>query len=686
MQLHDVLMTQAAHDLRLRVKAVVVLPSQRHLQHVLPSVAFDEKGERRRTLSEALSHDEAMLELVACAGIERIGAGTLLGPGELVFDVLELLQELAGRSEPDRHLGMRRILHEQLQALPGTIEDGRDLQALFLQQPLGHLDEARRRRATREEVVRDGAEREDVELFARGPALGNRLGSHVDPGALFDERVEPAGPRRGRSGRPGVESMPRSGLPVEHLDPWLRGFRIDHQNALRRQRAVNQMLRMGEVHGFRDLAEQVEARIDIEAGGPLGEPVVEALTAFTVLENQRRTVDVVGVGLGLEDALVPYVEQDLIFPSRRALQRLPLLIRGGRGNRVDPDPRVFSVDGGVTGRPVLVVRPFEEELVEPVVAHAPGGLRRANASLLHGAADRLGHRPVRPRPGRCASAVPCQRCDDPGSLVSSRSGIAAMHPVSQVRREAAVDVLVRQEHVGFQERARHLLPQRRLSTQEGDQLLRLAIREQQWVVDRLQAPIVPPRPRALVALHDSGAALDLDEVEALRRQHEQVDLVDRTVVGDELEVRPRAVRVVIGQPVAHERERVPLPGELRVRDRLPTGRDWIHGVRGRCHVQSRASGERILGDVCRWQPRLSGRRGSRWRWVRSSPPHPRTRLTSARVHPTGDIVKMLWIGSSGVNQAAPFRSAVSVSSRGCGRPSMNLTPARIRGSKCAPFS
>ena len=153
-----------------------------------------------------------------------------------------------------------------------------------------------------------------------------------------------------------------------------------------------------------------------------------------------------------------------------------------------------------------------------------------------------------------------------------------MHPILQVRREAAVGVLARQEHVGFQERTRRLLPQRRLSTQEGDQLLRLAIREQQRVVNRLQAPVVPPRPRTLVALHGAGAALDLDEVEALRREDEEVDLVDRPVVGDELEVRPRAVRVVIGQPVAHERERLPLPGELGIRDRLPARRGCFHGV------------------------------------------------------------------------------------------------------------
>ena len=207
-----------------------------------------------------------------------------------------------------------------------------------------------------------------------------------------------------------------------------------------------------------------------------------------------------------------------------------------------------------------------------------GALRPANTGFLHGAADRLCHRPVRPRAGRRTSAVPGESRDDPWSLVSSGSGIAAMHPVSQVRREAAVDVLVQQEHVGFQERARRLLPQRRVSTQEGDQLLRLAIREQQRVVDRLQASVVPPRPRALVALHGVGAAPNLDEVEALGREDEQVDLVDRPVVGDELEVRPRAVRVVIGQPLAHEREGLALPGELGIRDRLPARRGCFHGV------------------------------------------------------------------------------------------------------------
>ena len=216
---------------------------------------------------------------------------------------------------------------------------------------------------------------------------------------------------------------------------------------------------------------------------------------------------------------------------------------------------------------------------------------------MHGAADRLGHRPVDARAGRRAGAVPGERGDDAGPLVPSRPRVAAVHVAAQVVGEPAVDVLVRQEDVGLEERARRLLPQRRLPPQQRDQLLRLAVREQQRVVDRLPAPVAAPRPRALVALHDARAALDLDEVEALRREGEQVDLVDRPVVGDELEVRPRPVRLVVGQPVAHERQRVPLPGERRVGDRLPAGRGGFHDVCGAPREVADHPARRILGDA-----------------------------------------------------------------------------------------
>ena len=427
-------------------------------------------------------------------------------------------------------------------------------------------------------MVGDGPEREHVYLLARRAALGHRLGGHVDPRALLDERVEPARPHRGRPGRPRVGRVARPRLPVEDLHPRLRRLGVDDQDALRRQRPVDQALRMREVHRLGDLAEQVQPGVDVEARAALGQPVVEAPRALAVLEDERRPAHVLGVRLGREDALVPHVAQNLILAPGRPLQRRPLVVRRGGGDRVDADPRALAVDGRVARRPVLVARPFEEERVEPVVAHAARALRRADARLLHGAADRLGHRPVDARARRRAGAVPGERGDDAGALVPSRPRVAAVHVAAQVLGEPAVDVLVRQEDVSLQERARPLRPQRALAAQERDQLLRLAVREQQRVVDRLPAPVAAPRPRALVALHDAGPALDLDEVEALRRQREQVDLVDRAVVGDELEVRPGPVRLVVGQPVAHERQRVPLPGERRVGDRLPAGRGCVHGL------------------------------------------------------------------------------------------------------------
>ena len=478
-QLDDVLVAQPAQHVRLGAQAVVVVGRQRHLEHVLAPVALDEQGQRRAPLAEPPLHDEAVAELVAGAGLDWVGPGTLVGTGQLFLDPFQLFQELADRGEPRRHRGMGGVLHEKLEALADPVEVRRDLQALLLPQPLGHRREARRRRTAREEVVGDGPEREHVYLLARRAALGHRLGGHVDPRALLDERVEPARPHRGRPRRPRAGRVARPRLPVEDLHPRLRRPGVDDQDALRRQRPVDQALRMREVHGLGDLAEQVQPGVDVEAGAALRQPVVEAPRALAVLEDERRPAHVLGVPLGRQDALVPHVAQNLVFAPGRPLQRRPLVVRCGRGDRVDADPRALAVDRRVARRPVLVARPFEEERVEPVVAQPPRALRRADARLLHGAADRLGHRPVDARAGRRAGAVPGERGDDAGALVPPRPRVAAVHVAAQVVGEPAVDVLVRQEDVGLQKRARRLLPQRRLAAQERDQLLRLAVREQQ---------------------------------------------------------------------------------------------------------------------------------------------------------------------------------------------------------------
>jgi hypothetical protein len=101
-----------------------------------------------------------------------------------------------------------------------------------------------------------------------------------------------------------------------------------------------------------------------------------------------------------------------------------------------------------------------------------------------------------------------------------------MHPV--VRRG--------QEDSRLEERRANLL-HRPLAAQEIDQRLRLAVGEDQGVVvSGAPAVVLDPGPGAGVALDVTGAALDLDQEEALGRQDEGVDLVDRAVAGDELEV------------------------------------------------------------------------------------------------------------------------------------------------------
>ena len=66
-----------------------------------------------------------------------------------------------------------------------------------------------------------------------------------------------------------------------------------------------------------------------------------------------------------------------------------------------------------------------------------------------------------------------------------------------------------------------------------------------------------------IASELAWVALSLYEEEAHRREHKQVALVDASVVGEELEVRPSPVGFVVGKSFAHEVQRFLFPGELR---------------------------------------------------------------------------------------------------------------------------
>ena len=82
-----------------------------------------------------------------------------------------------------------------------------------------------------------------------------------------------------------------------------------------------------------------------------------------------------------------------------------------------------------------------------------------------------------------------------------------------------------------------------------------------------------------VAGDEAGAALDLDEEEARRREDQRVDFVDLAFLVYEFEVGPRMPGFPIGKVVAKPVQSLALPGELRLGDGLPAAE--AHGHLGR---------------------------------------------------------------------------------------------------------
>ena len=143
----------------------------------------------------------------------------------------------------------------------------------------------------------------------------------------------------------------------------------------------------------------------------------------------------------------------------------------------------------------------------------------------------------------------------------------------------------------------------RLLLEERLETLRLPVGGEQRVLVEPWPPVALLDPVALIAVHDARPALDLDQVQPGRADHEQVDLVDRAVRGDELEERVATVGVVLGQPLADVVERLPLPGVLGAPDLLPV-------LVVRLHVNGTVS--RLSGQGRRALP-LAARRSRPWK-------------------------------------------------------------------------
>jgi hypothetical protein len=162
-------------------------------------------------------------------------------------------------------------------------------------------------------------------------------------------------------------------------------------------------------------------------------------------------------------------------------------------------------------------------------------------------------------PGNRAEPVRRRRSGTDGDWV----GVTATHGGAGDVLEAAVRLRRGQEHQRDHPRC-PLTPKRRLAGQERPQPLRLPVGKDQRVFEWHSGPVGELRPPALAVTGQlARPRLDLDQKAAAGCDGQQVDLVDRTVLSDELDVGPGSVRLVGGKACSDERECLALMGPSR---------------------------------------------------------------------------------------------------------------------------
>ena len=368
---NDELVTaQTAQHRGLGLEAGVVVGLQGHLEHLLLALVVHQQGQGGGTLAEALLDHQAVDQAVAGFGLERVadqGLGGLRG-GDLVFELLELVQEVGHRVEPAGDLGVGAELDQELERLGGTVEHGGDLQALALAQLLHQLVEGLRGRLAGEQVVGERAEGEDIGLFPGLAALRQRLGGHVDGAGLLDEARHVAGHGVAEAGDAAAEGLAGGGLPVEHLDLRRLGLGVDHQDVLGAQGAMVEPLVVGIAHGLGNPPDEVQPAAGAEPLAALAQIVVQALGLRGVVVDQGRTALVLGVALRTQDAGVADAVEDGVLALGGLDDGGPHLRACAGLDHVDAHPGLVLLDGDVGGGPVLVGGPLEQQGIEPVVA------------------------------------------------------------------------------------------------------------------------------------------------------------------------------------------------------------------------------------------------------------------------------------------------------------------------------
>ncbi len=223
------------------------------LEHVVLAAALDQEGDGAGALAEALEHGEPAGEPIALLGLGRVEDIVVLWRGELVLDEIEVFEEVRGRVDPAGDLGMSRELDQVLEALPSTVDDRADLKPPGFPQLVAQLEAVGRRRCAGEEVIRDGAEREDIEVLAEVGLVGDGLRRHVSRGRVLDQSIHMRRRRDLLGNLRAGRSLAIPDLPVQDLDARTRRTQVGDEDALGTEAPMNDLLLMGEPHDLRDL-------------------------------------------------------------------------------------------------------------------------------------------------------------------------------------------------------------------------------------------------------------------------------------------------------------------------------------------------------------------------------------------------------------------------------------------------
>jgi hypothetical protein len=105
----------------------------------------------------------------------------------------------------------------------------------------------------------------------------------------------------------------------------------------------------------------------------------------------------------------------------------------------------------------------------------------------------------------------------------------------------------------------HPPPEGLLPRQDVGKAFRLAVRQQERIIDYAPATIGRPAPATCVTVDRARSTLDLDQDESSRRQDKQIDLINPALVIHELKVRPCPPRFVIGQVLPEKLQSLTFP-------------------------------------------------------------------------------------------------------------------------------